>query len=393
MRPPSSRAAGACRRQTAGLACLAALIIVSAVVYLFFRPGGEPEWRPGTPLAKKRVKIGVIYTSDAVNEKNGYSHAHEVGVRLMQRELGIGDEQVIRKTSIDDNNPHAAAHAIRECIAAGANIIIATSWNYMETCEKLAGEHPHIVFAHGSGHKYNSTNFTNYFGRIYQARYLSGIIAGLRTATGKIGYVAAMDRENSEVTGGINAFALGVESVNSRARVYVRVTHRWFDPLGEIEAAKMLIAEGCDVLTQHCDTSGPQIAAQEAGVWSIGYNSDMRDEAPEAVLTSTVWNWGVYYSRLVRSVLDGTFTTEPYFGGLNEGVVGLAPFNEGLLPAGAAEAVAEGRRRIESGEFDVFDGVMETNDGRTVGEEGGRLADAEIWTGLNWYYRNVVEVR
>jgi basic membrane protein A len=119
----------------------------------------------------------------------------------------------------------------------------------------------------------------------------------------------------------------------------------------------------------------------------------MREEAPEAVLTSTVWNWGIYYSRLVLSVIDGTFTTEPYFGGLNEGVVGLAPFNEGLLPAGAAEAVADGRRRIESGEFDVFDGVMETNDGLTIGEEGARLTDAEIWTSLNWYYRNVVEVR
>jgi basic membrane protein A len=348
-------------------------------------------WRPGRPLAKELLKVGVIHISNVEDANSGYAYAHDMGIKEMQRRIGLKDEQIIRKLNVPDSDPAAIEHFMREGIAQGANVIIATSWNYRNVCEKLAREFPGVVFVNATGDKRNETNLTHGFGRIYQPRYLSGIVAGLRTRANQICYVAAMGKDNSEVTGGLNAFALGVESVNPAARVHVRVTHRWFDPEGEAMAARQLMEDGCDVIAQHCDTTGPQIEAQKAGKWSIGYNSDMRGEAPRAVMTSVVWNWGVYYTRLAQSILDGTFTTQPYLGDLKDGMVGITPFNEELAPTGAAEAVDAARKRMESGEFDVFEGALETNTGRVVGAAGARLSYEEIASGMNWYYRNVIE--
>lgn len=340
------------------------------------------------PVAKEDIMVGVIHITDPA-EGSGYTYTHDVGIVEMQQNIGLEDSQIIRKNNVNDGDPTAIENAIRECIEEGANIIFATSWGYMDTCEKLAGEFPDVIFCHGTGYKSNDTNFTNYFGRIYQARYLSGIAAGLKTESNLIGYVAAMDKTNSEVTGGLNAFALGVESVNPDAKVYVKVTNSWFDPEGEAAAAQALIDEGCDVIGQHCDTPYPQTTAEKAGVWGVGYNSDMSNDAPNATLTSVIWHWGVYYTHLVQSVIDGTFTTEPYFGGMAEGLVDIAPLSEDLVAEGTVEAIEEARARMESGEFNVFDGVLEDNEGNTYGEEGGTLSDADITGNLKWYYRNV----
>jgi len=214
------------------------------------------------------------------------------------------------------------------------------------------------------------------------------VVAGLKTQTNKIGYVAAMDSSNSEVTGGLDAFAIGVESVNPDAKIYARITYSWYDPAGEREAARELITTGCDVIAQHCDTPAPQIEAEASSVWSIGYNSDMSVDAPSAVLTSVIWNWGAYYALLAQSVIDGTFTTEPYFGGLADGMVDITPLAEQLTEPGMKEAVETARSRIENG-FNIFDNVMETNDERKIGTEGGTLSDGEITGGINWYYRNI----
>jgi basic membrane protein A len=373
---------------------LAALTSAMGIVFIlgYGRIGIKPDWRPGDPLDKNLVNIGVIHVSDPENENSGYAYAHYLGIQKMKDELGLRDDQIINKVNVSDIDMAAAEMALRECLSSGANIIFATSWSYMGLCEKLANEYPGVVFAHASGSKYNDRNFTNYFGRIYQARYLSGVVAGLKTVTGKIGYVAAMGKDSSEVTSGLNAFAMGVESVNPDARVYVRVSHRWLDPVGESQAARYLIKEGCDVIAQHCNTSNPQIEAQRAGVWSIGYNSDMKNDAPDSTVVSVLWDWGVYYSRLVSSVIDGTFTASPYMGDIKDGMVGLTEFNERFLPEGTADAVRSARERIEGGENSIFEGEMETNDGRIVGKPGEKLSDSEIVIGIDWYYRNIIEL-
>jgi len=339
-------------------------------------------------IAKEDIKVGVIHIGNPA-DGSGYTFAHDQGIVGMQEALGLEDSQIIRKNNVNDTDPTATETAILECIEEGANIIFGTSWGYMDTMEALAAEHPDVIFSHGSGYKSNDTNLNNYFGRIYQARYLSGIAAGLKTESDLIGYVAAMGQENSEVTGGIDAFAMGVNSVNPDAKVYVKVTNSWFSPEEETNAAKALLAEGCDVIAQHCDTPNPQLEAEKAGKFGIGYNSDMSKDAPKATLTSAVWDWSVYYTWAVENVVNGTWTNENYYGGLKEGLVGIAPLNESILASGTKEAIADAEKSMLDGSFNVFDGVIETNDGKTVGVEGKTLDDATITGGINWYFKTV----
>lgn len=342
-------------------------------------------------ISKDDIKVGVIHLSDP-SEGSGYTYTHDLGIQGMQQNLGLSDEQIVRKINVADSDADATREAIKECIDEGCNIIFTTSWGYMETTAEMAEEYPDIYFSHGTGYLSNGKNFNNYFGRIYQARYLSGIVAGMNTTTNKIGYVAAMGSDNSEVTGGIDAFALGIYSVNPDAQVYVKVTDSWYDPDAEKAAAELLLDMGCDVITQHCDTSYPQTLAQERGVYGIGYNSDMSKEAPEACLCSVIWNWSAYYTSAVQSVIDGTWDGSNYYGGMNENLVGITELAD-FCADGTAEKVKEAKKQILSGELGVFDGVIETNEGTTVGEAGKTLDDATITGAVNWYFKtvNVVE--
>ena len=338
--------------------------------------------------AKEDIKVGVIHIGNPA-DGSGYSYTHDVGIQDMQAAIGLTDDQIVRKNNVSDGDPTATETAIRECIEAGCNIIFGTSWGYMDTMEALAEEIPNVVFSHGTGYKSNGKNMNNYFGRIYQARYLSGIVAGMKTESNLIGYVAAMGSENSEVTGGIDAFAMGVASVNPDAKIYVKVTNSCYSPTEETNAAKALIAEGCDVIAQHCDTPNPQLEAESAGVWGIGYNSDMMKDAPGATLTSVVWHWGAFYTQTVQQVIDGTWNCENYFGGMADGLLDISDLNSALCTDEMQAKVDEAKNKILNEGFNVFDGVIETNDGSTVGAEGSTLDDATIKGGINWYYKNV----
>lgn len=240
-------------------------------------------------LIKEKIKVGVLYITDP-NEGSGYSYTHDLGIKGMQENLILSDNQIVRKI-VDDTDAKATRKAMEEFISEGCNVIFATSWGCMETTKEMAEEYPEVYFSHGTGYMSNGKNFNNYFGRIYQARYLSGIVAGLNTKTNKLGYVAAMDNTNSEVTGGIDAFAIGVASVNPDAKIYVKVTNSWYDPKKEESSARELLDMNCDVITQHCDTAYPQTLAQEYGVYGIGYNSDMSKETPDSCLCSVIWSW------------------------------------------------------------------------------------------------------
>ncbi len=339
------------------------------------------------PVAKEEVKVGVIHIGDPADGA-GYTFAHDQGIVAMQQSLGLGDDQIIRKNNVNDTDAVAIRTAIEECIEEGANIIFGTSWGYMDTMEELSSEYPDIIFSHCSGYKSNGTNFNNYFGRIYQARYLSGIAAGLKTQSDKIGFVAAMGSDNSEVTGGINAFALGVESVNPDAKIYIKVTNSWFDPTLEQQAAEALLDAGCDVIAQHADTTAPQLAAEKRGVWGVGYNSDMTKDAPKAHLTAPVWNWGAYYTSAVQSVIDGTWDGSNYFGGMEEGLVDISPLSENVAD-GTAEAIDAAKQKILGG-FKVFEGDIVDNAGNQINKAGEFISDADITGKMNWYYKNVV---
>ena len=340
-------------------------------------------------IAKEDIKVGVLYISDPA-EGSGYSYTHDLGIQGMQENLGLSSDQIVRKI-VDDSDAQATEASIRECIDEGCNVIFSTSWGYMETTATMAEEYPDIYFSHGTGYMSNGKNFNNYFGRIYQARYLSGIVAGMNTKSNLIGYVAAQDSSNSEVTGGIDAFAIGVASVNPDAKINVIITNSWYDPEKEEAASRQLLDMGCDVMAQHCDTAYPQTLAQERGVYGIGYNSDMSKETPDSCLTSVIWNWSAYYTSAVKSIIDGSWDGSNYYGGMAEGLVGITNLAS-FAAEGTQEKVDEATAAILSGQSNVFDGVMTTNTGETIGQEGSTLDDATITGGINWYYHNVVIV-
>lgn len=348
---------------------------------------GGSDAMAASGIPKDEIKVGVLHLSDPA-EGSGYSYTHDLGIQGMQANLGLSSDQIIRKINVDDSDADATRTAIQECIDEGCNIIFTTSWGYMDVTEEMASEYPDIYFCHGTGYKSNGKNFTNYFGRIYQARYLSGIVAGMNTSSNKIGYVAAQDSSNSEVTGGIDAFAIGVASVNPDATIYVKVTNSWYDPDAERAASETLLSMGCDVMAQHCDTAYPQTMAQDAGVYGIGYNSDMQKETPDSCLTSVIWNWSAYYTYAVQNVIDGTWDGQNYYGGMADGLVGITSLAD-FCAEGTQEKVDEAKAGILSGSLNVFDGKLETNTGETIGSDGSTLDDATITGGINWYYKNV----
>lgn len=180
-------------------------------------------------ISKDELKIGVLYIGSA-SETSGYTYAHEIGIQGMANNIGLSDNQIVRKESVSDSDEKAIKAALQDCVDKKCNVIFTTSWGYMNQTEEFAEKYPDIYFANATGYLSNGKNFTNYFGRIYQTRYLSGIVAGLKTKTNKIGYVSAMGTDNSECTGGVDAFAIGVESVNKAAKVKVAVTNSWYAP-------------------------------------------------------------------------------------------------------------------------------------------------------------------
>lgn len=316
------------------------------------------------PVAKDDVKVGFVFIGD-VSDK-GYTYAHYQGLLAMQEALGLTDDQIIYKTNVAEDG--ACEDALRELVDAGCQIIFGNSYGYMNFMAELAEEYPEVIFSHCSGYMSNDVNFNNYFGAIYQARYLAGIAAGMKTQTNKIGFVAAM--QTPEVIGGFDAFALGVQSVNPDAVVYVKYTNTWYDATLERQTADALLDMGCDVIAQHCDTANPQIAAQERGVWGCGYNADMTVDAPKAHLTAPVWNWGAVYTKEVQDVIDGAWAPENIFLDMSNGLVGLSPLSENCAE-GTAEAIEAAKAKLLSGEFDVFDQELWDNQGNQITDANG----------------------
>jgi basic membrane protein A len=341
----------------------------------------------GSSSVDSDFKVGVIHIGDPADGA-GYTYAHDQGIVAMQKELKLSDDQIIRKNNVKDTDAVATRTAIEECIEEGCKLIFGTSWGYMDTMEQMAEEYPDVIFSHATGYKSNGKNMNNYFGRIYQARYLTGIAAGMKTKTNKIGFVAAMGKDNSEVTGGINAFAMGVESVNPDAKVYVKVTNSWFDPTLEQQAAEALLDMDCDVIAQHADTTAPQLAAQKRGVWGCGYNSDMTKDAPKAHLTAPIWNWGVYYTKTAKAVMEGNWVCENYYGGMDDGLVDISPLSDNCAE-GTKEKVDEARQAILDGTNKIFAGEIIDNEGNKVCADGEVISDADITGGMNWYYKTV----
>jgi basic membrane protein A len=341
----------------------------------------EPTPVPPSPTPApppEKLKVAFVYVAPIGDL--GWTWAHEQGRLMVEEELGI-------ETAYIENVPEGpdAERVIRDFATKGYDVIFATSFGFMDHMFTVAEEFPDKVFEHCSGYK-TADNMATYFGRMYQPRFLSGLVAGKATQTNKIGYVAAFPIP--EVVRGINAFTLGVRAVNPKATVHVVWTNTWFDPVLEKEAAVALLDEGCDVIAQHQDTTEPQKAAQEQGAVSIGYDSDMRQFVGDTVLTSPIWNWGPYYVRRTKGVLDGTWKTDQHWGGMKDGIVDLAPLSP-QVPDDVKALVEEYKQKILSGEWDVFTGSIKGQGDVLSIPEGVTMTDAEMLS-MDWFVDGVV---
>lgn len=329
--------------------------------------------------AAKDLTVGFVYVGPIGD--GGWTYAHDQGRLELEEALGVN---TIYVESVPDSDASIESE-IRNMVDQGAEVIFATSFGYMDHVEKLSKEFPEVKFFHCSGYK-QTDNMANYFGRMYQPRYLSGIVAGMKTETNKIGYVAAFPIP--EVIRGINAFTLGVKSANPEAEVEVVWTSTWYNPATEKEAAVSLLDAGADVITQHQDTVGPQQAAEERGAYSIGYNTDMREMAPKAYMTAPVWNWGPYYIEQVQKVIDGEFEAHSYWGGLEDEIVALDELTD-LAPEGAKDAIVAAKASIINEEFHVFEGPIKDQSGEIKVEAGETLTDEEMLN-MMWFVDGVI---
>ena len=352
--------------------------LLVAVLVLSLVLAGCGGSKPADKPADKEMVVGFIYVGPIGD--GGYTFAHNEGRLQVEEKLGV---KTLYKENVAEDDQEVM-NAVADMIDQGATVIFATSFGHMDGLEKSSKEYPNVAFMHCSGFKMTE-NMGNYFGRMYQARYLSGIVAGLKTETNNIGYVGAF--EIPEVVRGLNAFTLGVQSVNPEAVVNVRWTQTWYDPATEKEAAKALLDSGADVIAQHQDTAGPQQAAEEAGAFSIGYNTDMKAAAPAAYMTAPIWNWGPYYVSQVQLVMDGKWEAESYWGGMADNIVDLAPLTE-LAPAEAAELIETAKAKFISGETDVFVGPIFDNKGNLKVAEGQKLTDEEMLS-MDWFVQGV----
>ncbi len=306
-------------------------------------------------LTLENIKVGFVHVSDPSD--GGYTYNHDKGTQKMIANLGLKPEQVLSKYNIPEDS--ACEAAINELIDAGCNIIFATSFGHEAYMLAAAKEHPEIQFCHATGYQAASSglsNMHNYFGAIYEARYLSGIAAGLKTQSNKLGYVTAMPF--AECISGFTAFYLGAKSVNPNVTMEVMYTNSWNDPTKEAQVAQALIDMGCDVLGQHADSTATQTTAESNGVWAVGYNSDMIAAAPKASLTSAVWDWSVYLTKAIQAVVDGAAIPTDFSGGLKEGVVDISALNDAVIAPGTKEAIEAARAKLISGELKVFVGPL-----------------------------------
>jgi basic membrane protein A len=353
----------------------------------------EDTAAPDTTAAALNVKAAIVYLG--VPDDKGWTYQHEQGILAAEKELGI---EIKRVENVVDN---ADSEKVFEQLASeGYNVIFASSFGYGAPMAKVAVKHPDVCFEWATGAKFLLTtdgggefasfdevpkNLGTYFGAAEEARYLSGIAAGAATKNGKLGYVAAFPIP--EVIRGINAFTLGVRSVKADATVKVSWTSTWFDPTKEKQAAEALLQSGVDVVAQHQDTTAPGVAAEAAGAYWVGYNSDVREAAPKAFLTAPTWNWGPYYTKTIKSVADGTCPADEYYGSMADGMVTLAEPSD-LVPAEATTMIADKAKEIIAGTFAPFTGPINNQDGKEVLAAGEKAELGQLLS-MNFFVEGV----
>lgn len=330
--------------------------------------------------AADKLKVGFVYVGPVGDL--GYSYQHDVGRIALQKALNDKVE-----TTFVENVPEGAdaERVIAQLAQSGHGLIFTTSFGFMNPTLKVAQRFPKVKFEHATGYK-RSNNVATYSARFHEGRTVIGAIAGKMTKSGKIGYIASFPIP--EVVSGINAFTLALRKVRPDAEVRVVWVNSWYDPGKEAAAAKALIDQGADVLSQHTDSPAPIQAAEERGVYAFGQSSDMSRFGPKAHLTSIVDIWDGYYINRAQAVLDNKWKSEDTWGGLDSGMVVLSPYNPNL-PADVVAMADQLKNDLIAHKITSFDGPFNDRSGKQVIPAGQHLSDEKILT-MNYFVEGVV---
>ena len=326
----------------------------------------------------KKVKAGFIYVGPIGDA--GWTYSHNQGRLEMEKLPYVEPSRYIESV------PEGAesARVITGLVRKGHNLVFTASFGYMDATLSVARRYKDVVFMHCAGYK-SAENVGNYFGRMYEPRYLAGIVAGKMTKSNIIGYVCAFPIP--EVIRGINAFTQGVRSVNPSAQVNVVWTQTWFNPAIERDAADSLLDVGADVLTMHQDAPATLQAAEERGAYVIGYQSDMREFAPTAFLTAPIWNWEALYTKVAEEVHNGTWKSQSIWWGMKEGLVSLAPMSD-RIPADVQQLVKEKTAALISGQLHPFAGPINDQNGNQQVATGAIPSDGDL-LGMSYFVEGV----
>jgi basic membrane protein A and related proteins len=333
----------------------------------------------GGAYAADKLKIGFVYVGPVGDL--GYTYQHELGRQALQKALGDKVETTYLENVSEGPD---AERSIEQLARAGNKLIFTTSFGFMDATVKVAAKYPDIFFEHATGYK-RAKNLATYAARFYEGRYIQGQIAAKMSKSGVIGYIVSFPIP--EVISGINATMLGAQTVNPNIKFKIIWVNSWFDPPKEADAAKALIDQGADILTQHTDSPAAMQIAEQRGIHAFGQSSDMIKFGPKAQLTADTDYWGGYYIQRANDVLNGTWKAEDTWRGLDAGMVVMAPYTN--MPDDVKQMAMKTEAAIKDGSLHPFKCPIVDQDGNTVECKGGsRLDDGQILS-MNWYVKGI----
>lgn len=362
----------------------------------------ESGTTPVVDVSQSGIRVGVILSGNEDSD-NAYIRSHFQGIEAMRRALGLAEEQIEWVTDIPADDRDQVAAAIEACVDGGCKVIFGTERDYARAMSAAAKNNPEITFCNALvSDSSGPNNFSGYTVDMYEAQYLSGIVAAKRTKTGVIGFVGY---PGDGAMTGINSFAMGVQRVNPAIRIVLRTVEERYDPAAESEAAFSLLDLGCDVIAQNTYSTAPQLAAAEREMWGTGFVIDMTTYAPKAHLQAPVVNWGIFYTKAVKETIEGIWggysaeevdgeiqvspESNDVTGGLADGLVVLSPVNHNCA-RGTTAAVNEAKNELFAGHF-IFNGPIYDNLGNEICPMGEVLTEADEAESADWRNQNIID--
>ncbi|WP_321878026.1 BMP family ABC transporter substrate-binding protein [Paraburkholderia bannensis] len=356
-------------------ASLVALVAAALAAPLDASAAQSSQAASGAPL-----DVSIVYLGNPGDA--GWTYAHERGISSAQKVLG-GEMQLKRIENVPENAD--AERVFRDRAAKGDKVVIGTSFGYMDAMMKVARDYPDTVFLHCSGYK-SARNLGNFNGKVYESAYLAGVLAGYTSKTHVLGFVGSVPIP--EVIRNIDAFALGARSVAPQTVVKVVWISSWFDPGKERQAAETLIGMNADVLMQNTDSTATMSVAEAHHVHAFGWDSDMSQWGPHAHLGSVAYDWSKYYVKAIEAVRQGTWTNQPVYWGVKEGITDLVHVNAQAAPPEALRVLAQRRAALVAGTLDPFAGPIKDQKGETRVAAGTALSAADA-NRLDWFVDGV----